>query len=49
MSDADTDLVFEATLDAPPEKIWRALTIPALRDRWMDRPGAHPILTGQSA
>ncbi len=38
MSDADTDLVFETILDAPPEKIWRALTIPEFRDRWLQPP-----------
>ena len=38
MSDADTDLVFETVLDAPPEKIWRALTIPEFRDRWLQPP-----------
>jgi uncharacterized protein YndB with AHSA1/START domain len=36
--DADNDLVFETVLDAPPEKVWRALTIPEYRDRWMQRP-----------
>lgn len=38
MSDAETELVFETVLDAPPEKIWRALTIPEYRDRWMQMP-----------
>ena len=38
MIDADTDLVFETVLDAPPEKIWRALTIPEFRDRWLQPP-----------
>ena len=38
MSESDTDLVFETVLDAPSEKIWRALTIPEYRDRWMDKP-----------
>jgi uncharacterized protein YndB with AHSA1/START domain len=38
MSDADNDLVFETVLDAPSEKIWRALTIPEYRDRWLDKP-----------
>jgi uncharacterized protein YndB with AHSA1/START domain len=40
MNDMDTDtpareLVQEHTLDAPPEKVWRALSIPALRARWL--------------
>lgn len=34
----DADLVFEAELEAPPEKVWRALSIPEYRDRWLDRP-----------
>lgn len=40
MSDSDTQdrakqLVFEYQLDAPPEKVWRALSIPAFRERWL--------------
>lgn len=32
----DTDaLVFEYALDAPPEKIWRALTVPEYLDLWL--------------
>lgn len=32
----DTDaLVFECVLDAPPEKVWRALTIPEYLERWL--------------
>ncbi len=32
----DTDaLVFECALDAPPEKVWRALTIPEYLERWL--------------
>jgi uncharacterized protein YndB with AHSA1/START domain len=55
MSDAETELVFETVLDAPPEKIWRALTIPEYRDRWLQPPdgvslnlvtlNAHSLLT----
>lgn len=33
--DADAALVLEYDLDAPPEKVWRAVTIPALRQRWL--------------
>ena len=29
------ELVLEYDLDAPPEKVWRAVTIPALRERWL--------------
>ncbi len=38
MSDSETELVFETVLDAPPEKIWRALTIPEYLDRWLQPP-----------
>jgi uncharacterized protein YndB with AHSA1/START domain len=34
-SEAPDDLVFDFDLPAPPEKVWRALTIPALLDRWL--------------
>jgi uncharacterized protein YndB with AHSA1/START domain len=42
---ADTALVLEYDFDAPPEKVWRAVTIPALRQRWLpdcDLVGAEP-------
>lgn len=31
----DTALVLDYELDAPPEKVWRALSIPALREQWL--------------
>jgi uncharacterized protein YndB with AHSA1/START domain len=31
----DEELVFEADLDAPPEKVWRALAVPGLRAAWL--------------
>ena len=34
-TDTDTELEFEADLDAPPEKVWRAVTEPDLRERWL--------------
>lgn len=34
----DQHLQFEYEIDAPPEKVWRALSEPALRERWL--PGA---------
>ncbi|UYO00634.1 MAG: SRPBCC domain-containing protein [Devosia sp.] len=37
MSD-DTNLVFETELEASLEKVWRALSIPEYRDRWLDKP-----------
>ena len=49
---ADESLVMEYELDAPPEKVWRAVTIPALRERWLpdsDLAGAEPesTITGE--
>ncbi|MHA6297800.1 SRPBCC domain-containing protein [Devosia sp. CAU 1758] len=38
MSDGADILVFETMLDAPPEKVWRALTIPEYRERWLKKP-----------
>lgn len=38
MTDTDAELVFECTLDAPPEKVWRALTIPEYVERWLQPP-----------
>ncbi|GGE14738.1 hypothetical protein GCM10011390_37340 [Aureimonas endophytica] len=35
---AETDqdaLVFECELDAAPDKVWRAISIPAYRERWL--------------
>ena len=31
---ADT-IVLEYEIDAPPEKVWRAISIPELRERWL--------------
>ena len=51
MSDAvkpdrpDAKLVLEFDFDAPPTKVWRAVTIPELRERWLpnsDLVGAEP-------
>ena len=49
---ADAALVIEYELDAPPDKVWRAVTIPALRERWLpdcDLAGAEPLssITGE--
>ncbi|CCD89800.1 conserved hypothetical protein [Bradyrhizobium sp. ORS 285] len=51
MSDLDADqqsdnLVLDYDLDAPPEKVWRALSSPALRETWLpsgDLADAAPI------
>lgn len=45
MKDANTekvapDLVFEYKLEASPEKVWRAITLPAYRNSWL--PEAEP-------
>ncbi|WP_137898239.1 SRPBCC domain-containing protein [Sphingomonas sp. 2SG] len=34
MSDADA-LILEYDLDAPPAKVWRAISIPAFREQWL--------------
>lgn len=34
MSDSDA-LVLEYDLDAPPAKVWRAISIPAFREQWL--------------
>lgn len=41
-------LVLEYRLDAPPERVWRAISIPAFRDQWLpdaDLSGAEPVST----
>ena len=54
MSDAakpdrpDAKLVLEFDFDAPPAKVWRAVTIPELRERWLpdcDLAGVEPETT----
>jgi uncharacterized protein YndB with AHSA1/START domain len=30
-------LVFDVELDAPPQKVWRALSIAAFRDKWLPK------------
>ena len=37
MSDTP-ELVYETDLDAPPEKVWRALSVPDYLDRWLQPP-----------
>ncbi len=34
----DHTLVFECELDAPPDKVWRALATPELREAWLGEP-----------
>ena len=35
--------VFECVLEAPPEKVWRALTIPAYLDQWLKPRAAEEL------
>jgi uncharacterized protein YndB with AHSA1/START domain len=42
MSDDPEALVFEMELDAPPEKVWRAIATPDLREAWLGEPDAGP-------
>ncbi|MBV9995402.1 MAG: hypothetical protein JO127_09325 [Caulobacteraceae bacterium] len=39
-SELPQDLAFEVELDAPPEKVWRALAIPEIRAAWLGEPDA---------
>jgi uncharacterized protein YndB with AHSA1/START domain len=34
----DDALVFEVDLEAPPEKVWRAIATPEVRDAWLGAP-----------
>jgi len=36
--EAEAEIALEVELDAKPEKVWRAIAIPAFRERWL--PGA---------
>lgn len=38
--DGDDVIVVESELDAPPEKVWRALTEPALAGAWLPPDGS---------
>jgi len=42
------ELVFEAELDAPPEKVWRALSTPEIREAWLGEPEAGPAGVARS-
>jgi uncharacterized protein YndB with AHSA1/START domain len=46
----EKDLVFEYELDAPPEKVWRAVSNPAFREKWLPKQElaeAEPVSTAQ--
>jgi uncharacterized protein YndB with AHSA1/START domain len=34
-NDREDEVRFETELDAPPEKVWRALTVPEIVERWL--------------
>lgn len=45
-------LAFECDFDEPPEKVWRALSIPELRENWLPREAladaqAHAVVPGR--
>jgi len=35
---ADDALVFEVDLEAPPDKVWRAIATPEIREAWLGEP-----------
>jgi uncharacterized protein YndB with AHSA1/START domain len=35
---ADDTLVYEVDLEAPPEKVWRAIATPEIREAWLGEP-----------
>lgn len=42
----EAEIALEVELDAPPEKVWRAVAIPAFRERWLpeaDLAATEPI------
>ena len=40
--DRGDGLIFEAELEAAPEKVWRALATPEIREAWLGEPEAGP-------
>jgi hypothetical protein len=34
-TEAETEIALEVELDAKPEKVWRAIALPAFRERWL--------------
>ena len=35
IANEETEIALEVELDAKPEKVWRAIAIPAFRERWL--------------
>jgi uncharacterized protein YndB with AHSA1/START domain len=46
MTADENTLAFSFELEAPPEKVWRALTMPALLERWLQLTGSNGRLSG---
>jgi uncharacterized protein YndB with AHSA1/START domain len=46
--DSSDSLVFECDLEEPPEKVWRALTEPALLAAWLSTAAGGPAQPGSS-
>jgi uncharacterized protein YndB with AHSA1/START domain len=44
-----SDLSFECDLEAPPEKVWRALIIPDLRAAWLGEAESKACVTVEAA
>ena len=44
-----SDLCFECDLEAPPEKVWRALTVPDLRAAWLGEAESEACETVEAA
>ncbi len=44
----EESLVFECDLEAPPDKVWRALAEPELRAEWLDEPADCQVLEQQA-
>lgn len=47
-SASGNDIVVECDLDAAPEKVWRALTVPDLVSTWLDVPATEDAGAGHS-
>ena len=37
MSDAKAEIEFEVQLDEPPQKVWRAISLPEFRESWLPK------------
>jgi len=47
---SEPDVTFEVELDEPPEKVWRAISDPAIREEWLGTPEAgEATVVGEQA